>query len=137
MSFYKYGRDCEPEIISAADLYKKAINYQHSDINKLVKHQTEKIRHFQAKATLFFLLREIRHDVVTEFKIEGIGTGDLLDITARIQYEVETEKSIANINKAKEKYLQAKIDLIIIQIKKMPNDINEISEFLKPYIRPQ
>ena len=136
MSFMKYGRDCEPDIVTASDLYKKAINYQYSDINKLVAHHTEKIRHFQAKATLFFLLRGMKHDVVSEFSIEGIGKGDLLDVSARVQYEIESERSLSKSNKIKEKYKQANIDLIIVQIHKMPNHIDEISEYLKPYIRP-
>jgi len=134
--YMRFGKDCEPDIMTASDLYKKAIVYQYSDINKLVAHHAEHIRHFQAKATLFFLLREMRHDVVTEFSIEGIGHGDLLDISARVQYEVESEKSIANSNKAKEKYKQSGLDLIIVQINHMPKDINEIGEYLKEYIRP-
>ena len=136
MTYRRYGREREPEMVNAKELYRKAINYEYSDVNKLNKHNTETIKHFLAKATVFYLLRNLKHDVITGFSIEHVGKGDILDLSSRDQYEIETQKSIANINRVKKKYINAGIDLIIIQIRKMPMDIDGMRDYLKEHIRP-
>ena len=137
MVLIKYGREVEEEdIFIPNELSKKAILFQESDVGKLTICSNEQLRHFLAKAVLLYHLLRMKHKVVCEAEIAGIGKGDLFDLNTRIQYEVETEKSIANINKMKEKYRQTGIDLIIVQIKKMPNDIKGMETYIDQFTRP-
>jgi hypothetical protein len=136
MSYYKFGRETEPEIITADELYTKAIVYEYADVNKLHKHSTETIRHYIAKSMVFYLLRQMKHDVVTEFTIEGIGIGDVFDISTRTQYEIETDQYPKRFMKRLSKYQQAGIELIVIRTKPMPDDIKKIKDYIWPFLRP-
>ncbi len=84
MTYRRYGREREPEMVNAKELYRKAINYEYCDVKELNKHNTETIKHFLAKATVFYLLRNLKHDVITGFSIEHVGKGDILDLSAGI-----------------------------------------------------
>ncbi len=54
--------------------------------NHLTKFSNESYRHFMAKACLFWLLRNLKHDVATEWKVPN-GYVDICDKTTRTLYE--------------------------------------------------
>ena len=68
----------------------RGIIYLPEHINTLRMHSTETLDHWLTKAILFRLLRKMKHDVITEFEVTGMGIGDVFDITTSVQYEVET-----------------------------------------------
>ena len=74
----------------ATELSRKAILFEDSDINKLVRDHREKINHFSTKALVFFILIELKHNVITDIEIVGVGIGDLFDITTQVLYEFES-----------------------------------------------
>ena len=136
MSYYKYGRETEFDEFSSKNLQRKAIAYDRNDVGKLKISSNESLRHFVAKSVLVFELLKMKHRIYCEADMPGVGRLDVFDQTVNAVYELESEKSIANINKAKEKYKQANIDLIIIQINHMPMEIDAIREFMRAHIRP-
>ena len=42
------------------------------------------------KAFLFYILRELNHDIVTDFHINGVGNVNLYDLTTRTVYIFKT-----------------------------------------------
>ena len=56
--------------------------------NHLTKFSNESYRHFMAKACLFWLLRNLKHDVATEWKVPN-GYVDICDKTTQTLYEIE------------------------------------------------
>lgn len=80
-----------------------------------------------------FHLQKLKHRVVSEVRIDGVGKLDLYDIDAKVIYEIE---STNNRLKTKKKYEHAGIDVIVIPIRKMPTDINKMEVFLNEWIRP-
>ena len=122
--------------MNAADLYKKAILFDKDDIGKLTICSNETLRHYISKAILVYLLKRMKHRVVCEAKIEGIGKLDVFDIDTNVIYEIETEKSIANINRNKKKYQQAGVDIVIIQIRNWEDSIGWLTDYIKMWIRP-
>ena len=75
MSFNLYDLDYELADKNALDFSRKAILYDHNDLNKLVIAGVEKLNHFISKAIMFYILSELDHDVVTECNIVGVGKG--------------------------------------------------------------
>ena len=136
MSIIKFGREVPEDNFSAVSLYKKAIVFNTDDIGKLTICSNETLRHYLAKSILVYQLRRLNHRVVCEAEIAGIGQLDVLDIDTNVNYEIETEKSIANINRKKEKYLQAGIDLVIIQINNWEDSIGWLADYIRMWIRP-
>ena len=136
MVYVKYGRMIEENTWDPKTIAKKAIIFNRSDIGKLKLYSNETRTHFLAKSYLVYNLMRMKHDVVTEAKINEIGQVDCFDITTQTIYEVETEKSIANTMKNKDKYKQAGVDLIIIQLHRWDGDLNTLDDFVKQYIRP-
>ena len=115
---------------------RRGILYQSHDINKLIKHQREKLDHISAKTILFYILRELKHDVITEFEIVGLGIGDVLDFTTNTIYEIETHNSIARCNQFKAKYKQIGTEILIVQTYKLSKDLTERYRQLKELIIP-
>ena len=93
MSFNLYDLNSGLDTDDATDFNRKAILYEPSDINKLVYDFKEKLNHFSAKAIMFMILREMKHDVVTEVEIVNVGVVDLYDIITNVLYEFETTGS--------------------------------------------
>ena len=60
--------------------------------NHLTKFSNESFKHFMAKACLFWLLRNLKHDVATEWKVPN-GYVDICDKTTHIFYEIEFQAS--------------------------------------------
>ena len=117
-------------------LAKRGLLYDVKDINKLAKFSTEKLDHWTAKCLLFYILREMKHDVLSEFEITGVGIGDILDLNTMTQYEIETRNARPTLERYNEKYKQTGIELIIIQTKYLPTNITKRYRRLKKYIVP-
>jgi len=60
----------------------------------------------------------------------------VLDLTTNVNYEIESEPSIANSRRAKEKYKQAGIALVIIQIREWNDSIRWLHDYINQWIRP-
>jgi hypothetical protein len=73
-------------------------------VNTLRMHTTETLDHWLTKAIIFRLLRKMKHDVITEFEITGMGIGDIFDLTTATQYEVETTSYSKFLQRRKEDY---------------------------------
>jgi hypothetical protein len=138
MTYVRYGRNTESALgfSTALDMYKKAIVFDKADIGKLKICSNETTRHFMAKAVLVYELLRMKHRVVCEAKIEGIGVMDVFDIDTNVDYELESEKSLANSERIKEKYRQAGIELVIIQIRNWNDSLGWLQEYIRLWIRP-
>ena len=76
----------------------------------------------------------MKHDVVTEFEITGMGIGDVFDITTSVQYEVETTSYSKFIERRKQDYERTGVEVIVIPLAKLPKDISEREKTLKEYV---
>ena len=86
-----------------------------------------------AKACLFWILRDLKHDVATEWKVPS-GYVDICDKTTRTLYEIEFQASQKFRSRKQKKYNVTGYELIIVDCSKMPNDIDAIRKFLKNFI---
>ena len=121
---------------NALDFSKKAILYDRNDLNKLVIAGTEKLNHFITKSIMFYILSELDHDLVTECNIVGVGRIDLYDISTKTIYEFESSSSINKRRKENEIYAQTGVEVIIINLKELPDDIFQRYLKLREYIIP-
>jgi hypothetical protein len=105
-------------------------------MNKLVKSPSENWEHFAVKSQIFYILRALNHNVLTEFEITGFGIGDLLDLSTRTtcQYEIETKIRSAKHKKKIQQYARKGLEIIIIFIPKLPKDEYERYKHLKDVI---
>jgi hypothetical protein len=136
MSSNLYDRDFELADNNALDFSRKAILFERIDINKLVIAGREKLNHFITKSIMFYLLRELDHDLVTECNIVGVGRIDLYDITTLTIYEFESSTTINKRRKDNDIYKQTGVEVILINIKDLPNDIFQRYLKLKEFIIP-
>jgi hypothetical protein len=117
-------------------LSRRGVVYLDEDINKLKMFTKESLDHWIAKALTFYILRKMRHDVVTEFEITGLGQGDILDLTTNTQYEIETVNKKTYHQRRIEQYRRVGVDVIVIPTNKLSYDIKDRIRMLKQYIRP-
>ena len=136
MSFDLYSLDSGLDRDDATGFSRKAILYDRSDINKLVHHLKEKLNHFSAKAIMFMILRDMKHDVVSEVEIVGVGVCDLFDIFAKVIYEFETTGCKSVQQRVNEIYKQTGVEVIVIDVKELPDDIFQRYMKLKEYVIP-
>ena len=136
MSFNLYDLNSGLDSDDSTEFSRKAILYEESDVNKLVHDHKEKLNHFSAKALLYFILRDLKHDVVSEVQIVGVGFGDLFDISAKVLYEFETTGSKKVQRRVNEIYKNASIEVIVIDVKDLPDDIFQRYLKLCEYIVP-
>ncbi len=109
--------------------------YSKLELNKLNMFKHESLQHFMAKATLFHVLRRMKHDVVTEFQLPN-GFGDLLDVTTNVHYELEFNvRRNKNIKKLAQ-YRRPGVEIIIIDCDKLSKDYDQIAKELINYIVP-
>jgi len=112
----------------------RGIIYLPEHVNTLKMHSNETLDHWISKALVFRLLRKMKHDVVTEFEITGMGVGDILDLTASVQYEIETNSQPKYIRDRAKQYIRIGVEVIVIPLKNLPNDIQEREKALMEYI---
>jgi hypothetical protein len=117
-------------------LSKRGVVYQDEDINKLKMFTKESLDHWIAKALAFYILRKMRHEVVTEFEITGLGQGDILDLTTNTQYEIETVNNRNYHKRRVEQYRRVGVDVVVIATNKLTTDIKEKLKMIKINIRP-
>jgi len=134
LDLYSLNRSIDDE--DAIEYSRKAILYDKSDVNKLVHDFKEKLNHFSAKALMYFILRELKHDVITEVEFVNVGFGDLYDITVNVLYEFETTGSKKIQKRVNEIYKQTGIEIIVIDVKNLPDDIFQRYLKLREYIIP-
>jgi len=117
-------------------LRSKGVSFNGLDMNKLIKYPTENWEHFAVKSQIFYILRSLNHNVLTEFEIAGYGIGDILDLSTRItcQYEIETRLRSAKHQKTIQKYARKGLDIIIVFTPKLPKDEYERYIHLKDVI---
>ena len=101
--------------------------------NHLTKFSNESFKHFMAKACLFWLLRNLKHDVATEWKVPN-GYVDICDKTTRTLYEIEFQSSRKLKSRKLKQHKITGYEIIIVDCSKMPNDIDEIRKYLKQFI---
>ena len=136
MSFSLYDLKADLNDKNAVDFNRKAILYDRNDLNKLVIAGTEKLNHFISKAIMFYILSELNHDIVSECNINGVGRIDLYDTNTKTIYEFETTgcKSVqARVNKI---YEQTGVEVIVVDVKELPDDLFQRYVKLKEYIIP-
>ena len=138
MTMVRYGRITESALgfMNAADMHKKAINFDSRDIGKLRIYGCETLRHFMAKSILMYELLKMNHRVVCEAELCGVGRMDVFDLDTNVNYELESEPSISASIKKKDKYRQAGVDLVIIQIRDWNDSMGYLAEYIKQWIRP-
>ena len=138
MTEVRYGRMTENELgfMNAADMHKKAINFDSRDIGKLKICSNETIRHYLAKSVLCYELIRLKHRVICEAKVEGVGVMDVYDLETSVDYEIESEPSMKAAIRYNSKYKQAGIDVVIIQIRDWNDSIGWLQEYIKMWIRP-
>ena len=136
VSFDLYSLDSGLDSDDPTDFSRKAILFEQSDINKLVHHLNEKLNHFSAKAILFMILRDLKHDVLSEVEIVGVGVCDLFDKSVNVIYEIETSHSPKYRREANEIYKQTGVEVIVIYVKDLPDDIFQRYMKLKEYVIP-
>ena len=134
LDLYSLNRSIDDE--DAIEYSRKGILYDKSDVNKLVHDFREKLNHFCAKAILFMILRDLKHDVVTEVEIVDVGIGDLYDISVNVLYEFETTGSKKVQKRVNEIYKQTNIEVIVIDVKDLPDDLFQRYLKLKEYVIP-
>ena len=124
------------KIIDYNLLSTKGVTFNRLDINKLIRYPSESWEHFAVKSQIFYILRTMDHDVLTEFEIIGFGVRDILDISTKItcQYEIETKIKSAKHKKTIQKYARRGLDIIIVYIPKLPNDEYDRYKYLKDVI---
>ena len=131
---YSLKRSLDDE--DAINFSRKAILYDKSDVNKLVHDSREKLNHFCAKAILFMILRDLKHDVVSEVQIVGVGFCDLFDISVQVIYEFETSHCKKVQRRVNHIYEQTGIEVITIDVKDLPDDLFQRYLKLKEYVIP-
>lgn len=111
------------------ELNNKGVEFENFDVNKLTKHPAEELRHFAVKSQLFFILRDMGHDVLTEFRIKwinngnGFGIGDILDLSCHLPRHFEIENGSKKHQQEKiNMYIRNGIDIQIVDINKLPED---------------
>jgi hypothetical protein len=102
-------------------------------LNHLTKFSNETYQHFMAKSCLFYLLRKMKHDVATEWRVPN-GYIDIVDKTTWTFYEIESHLSKGYRNRKRELYQLTGYDVVVVDCSKLPSDIGEIKEYIKQFI---
>ena len=79
---------------------------------------------------------DIKHDVVSEVEIVDVGFSDLFVITANVLYEFETTGSKNKQKRVNEIYKQTNMEIIVIDVKELPDDLYQRYLKLKEYVVP-
>ena len=128
------GRGSMNRIIDKRGYKMRGILYLNEHINTLKMYPSESLDHWITKALVFKLLRKLKHDVVTEFEITGMGIGDVFDLTTSVQYEIETVSHPKSVKRKAEQYTRVGVEVIVIPIARLPKDNREREKALKEYI---
>lgn len=132
--------------IEKNNLKKTGIGKKKTDLNKIIlMSKGEGLKHFLTKCILFWLLRMENHDIYTEAPIKNYSANgtkyfpkiDLIDMTSRVLFEIETHKSVRKFDKLMKKKNANWKDLLIIDSFEIPYELNKqikkLSEKLSYY----
>jgi len=136
MSFNLYDLNAGLDSDDSICFSRKAILYDKSAVNKLVHDHRENLNHYSAKAIMFFILRELKHDVVSEVRIVDVGYGDLFDISTNVFYEFETTGCKSVQRRVNDIYRQTGVEIIVIDVQDLPDDIFQRYFKLKEFVVP-
>ena len=103
--------------------------------NHLTKFSNEPYKHFMAKACLFWLLRNLKHDIATEWLL-GDGYVDICDKTTHTFYEIEFQISAKHFVEKCVQYNISGYEVIIVNCSKIPKNTIELKRFLAQFILP-
>ena len=112
----------------------RGLLYLPEHVNTLKMHSTETLDHWITKALLFRLLRKMKHDVVTEFEITGMGIGDVFDLTTSVQYEIEMNSRPGWIKDRAKQYARMDVEVIVIPLARLPEDVKEKEKVLREWV---
>ena len=101
--------------------------------NHLTKFSNESYKHFMAKACLFWLLRNLKHDIATEWKVPN-GYVDICDKTTRTLYVIEFQASQKIRSRKIKQYNITGYEIIIVDCSKMVLNINGIKKYIQRFI---
>ena len=87
----------------------------------------ESMKHWVVKAVIFKILRELGRSVGSEVEVNG-GIVDVLDIDSMIVYEVE--RKLRNDVHCDKRFRGIR-DVFIINLKDVPNSIDEAEKYLR------
>lgn len=87
------------------------------------------------KSALFWLLRSMGHELVTEWRV-GNGYVDICDKTTGILYELEVKSTKKTRLRKQERYKISGYDIIFIDCSKMEIELAEIQKYLECFIVP-
>lgn len=76
-----------------------------------LKKRNDSFNHWIVKSILIFELERMGHRVEVEVHLPGIGYCDVVDVTARIQYEIDGFHSPKYRNEKAKKYLRPGMSL--------------------------
>ena len=85
---------------------------------------------------MFFILRGLKHNVVSEVWIVDVGYGDLFDITTNVLYEFETSGCKSVQRRVNDIYKQTGVEVIVIDVQELPDDIFQRCIKLKEFVIP-
>ena len=77
----------------------------------------------------------MKHDVITEFEITGMGIGDIFDLTTATQYEVETTSYSKFLRRRKEDYARDGVEIIVVPLAKLPEGMKEREKEVVGWVR--
>lgn len=101
--------------------------------NCLFMHNSrESIKHWTIKSIIFKILRERGRTVGTEVEVRG-GIVDVLDVNSFIGYEIESNISQKAMLQ-KTKRLWKLHDVIFIDVKKVPDSIQNAEKYLRTIV---
>ena len=110
--------------------------YNREDLNKLVIAEKEDLNKFSCKAILYYILHgELKHDLVCDYHIIGVGNVGLYDVTTRTIYQLESSSFMNNKHLTENDILNhSEVEVIIIFLEDLPDNIFQRYLKLKEYV---
>jgi len=128
-------RDAE-YFVAKARCHKLGMNFDPYHLNKVSYYpRAESLKHFVAKCIVYSILRNYGRLVFTEYPLNEQVRIDVFDLDYQYAYELET-----NPKRFKETKMQILMEdprvkeIIIIDLHKIPNDIEQMHLKLKEYV---
>lgn len=105
------------------------IEYNNRHHNTILFHSSnETWKHFISKCILSKILRDRGHEIFTEIQNNDAIT-DILDLSESICYELESNPISNTFQNKKEKLNNCGLEIIIFDLRDVPDSINEIIDF--------
>ncbi len=78
----------------------------------------------------------MKHNVVSEVRIVDVGFGDLFDISTNVLYEFETSHCKSVQRRVNDIYKLTGVEVIVIDVKDLPDDLFQRYMKLKEFAIP-